>query len=167
MFLLYFDVFVDFPADELLARKQLSEAQEMWLELNADKTRLYESVGARLGPSLGVKYKLEESWKSILHDCMILFDFFLIFLYHVLTEFKGIRRKFMSGGIKGRKQEVDLLALTLPESMHRESHPDLAHLAKPLATFIINQYHESMDPEVFLQFFVFYVCFYNFLLAFR
>ena len=65
-----------------------------------------------------------------------------------MTDSSKITRTLGSGGIKGRKQEIDLLSLALPDYVYRQSHPALKHFQKYLYGYIVHQYYEYMDPEV-------------------
>ena len=64
-----------------------------------------------------------------------------------------IQRWFTSGGLKGKKQDIDLLSLSIPDYTFRESHPPLQHLQKNLAAFIVRQFSDFLEPQVLLYFF--------------
>jgi hypothetical protein len=59
-----------------------------------------------------------------------------------------IQRWFTSGGLKGRRQEIDLLSLSVSDYTFRQSHPPLQHLQKNLAAFIVRQFSDCLEPEV-------------------
>jgi hypothetical protein len=57
-------------------------------------------------------------------------------------------RNFCAGGIKGRKQEIDLLSLSIPDYVYRGAHPALCHLQRTLCHFIVDQYSQYLEQQV-------------------
>jgi hypothetical protein len=66
-------------------------------------------------------------------------------------------RSFCAGGIKGRRQEIDLLSLSIPDYVYRGAHPALGRLQKTLCHFIVDQYSQYLEPQV--QTFIIFVRF--------
>ncbi len=64
--------------------------------------------------------------------------------YHMLM----FLRNLCAGGIKGQRQEIDLLSLSIPDYVYRGAHPALCHLQKMLCHYIVDQYSQYLEQQV-------------------
>jgi hypothetical protein len=59
---LLFEKLIFLDADELEMMEDLPESYQMWLDVRARMKDKARTIEARLGPSSGVKFQLENSW---------------------------------------------------------------------------------------------------------
>jgi hypothetical protein len=80
--------------------------------------------------------------------CRMFFD------YLKCSDHNAIVRVFHCGGIKGRRQEIDLFSLGLSSYVFLKAHPALQRLCKALVFFLVQWHSEFLEPSVSIWIFV-------------
>jgi hypothetical protein len=65
-----------------------------------------------------------------------------------LADHQNISRRLTSGGLKGKKQTIDLLSLSANDYVYRQAHPALRRLQLNMASLIAQQYGDLLNPQV-------------------